>query len=156
MLQHRRGALTLERRLGQDPGFGGSPGVYAERHRERQERDRQHNRPQPEPPAPVRGRREITCYLRSDPCRDEEGRVRQGGEESAVQQGGRVRDEDLLQDLQARRARCVEDLGGCEGLDVVGGGHLDVADDVDEDADCEGLEAAEDVGDLGHGWLDDG
>lgn len=47
-------------------------------------------------------------------------------------------------------------MGRGEGFDVIGGGHLDVAYYVEEDAEGEGFQAAEDVGDFGHGGFDDG
>ena len=62
----------------------------------------------------------------------------------------------MLQDLEASAASGVEDLRGGEGLDVAGGSHLDISDYEEEDCEAECFQAAEDVGEFGHGGLDDG
>ena len=96
------------------------------------------------------------CDRCSYPHGDEEWHIREAGEQCSVQEIARVSDEDLLQDLNACGTGRVEDLGGGKGLDVVGCGHLDVSDDIEEDAETERLQTTENIGNLSHGRLDDG
>lgn len=130
--------------------------VEEQREGERQESDGQDDSPHAVSPAPGRREPDGGAYEGPDPDGDEEGGVGQAGEEGAVGHVAGVCNEDLLEGSKALGAGRVEDLGRGKGLDVVGGGHLDVSEGVEQDAEGKGLEAAKDVGDLGHGRLDDG
>ena len=98
----------------------------------------------------------MTGYQRTDPSGGQEGHIGDAGKQSAPQEVRGVGDEDLLEDLQACRAGCVEDLCGREGLYVVGSGHLDVPEHEDDDADSKHLKPAKDIGALCQRWLADG
>jgi hypothetical protein len=91
---------------------------------------------------------------RTDPNSDKERNIQQTGEQRTIQQVTGIRNEDLLQNLQARGPCGVEDLSLRICLHVLGTGHLNVPDDIDEDADAECFETAEDVCNLGHGRFD--
>ena len=86
------------------------------------------------------------------------GRV-DGEDDHPVTQGGDVGDEDLDNEAERDVADPVEDLGGRVGLDVLAGGLHDHADGDEEERADKALHAAPDVDDLadaeGHDTADD-
>lgn len=131
-------------------------GVEAQREREREEDDGQDDGPDAVGPAPGGGGDDGAADDGADPGGHEEGDVGEAREEGAVQHVARVGDEDLLQDLEARRPGRVEDLRRRERLHVGRRRHLYVTEHVQQDAEAVRLQPAEDVGDLGHRWFDHG
>jgi hypothetical protein len=57
----------------------------------------------------------------------------------------------LLKDLQARGTGGIENLSGSIGLNIGRGGHLNIAKNINQDADTECFKATEDIGYLSHG-----
>ena len=126
---------TLELRFGSQSKFLCFSVVQEKRQGKWHEHHRQNDAPDRISPSP-RGRfQDIIPNQRPYPDRNQKRNIRQARPQRSVQKVARIGNEDLLEDLQPCATCRIEDLCCCESLDVLGDGHLDVAEDVEEDAE---------------------